>query len=337
MSKISYSEYLELIRNPEITDEELLKYSKVEKGRGGFDFILIPNPDKVELSSEDLQFESAMEIGNGIARFRRQLRFKRRKLFGSKLPVLVEEGDSWHQFPFLIKEVVDQLGDNYLIWSVGAAGDTAENMVYGSKEYMKALLDNKDEVQAFLFSAAGNDIIGEDPVTQRAALFDLLKDYNGNNQDIEGHINLPLLEKKMKDLEDAYIKVIINIRKEKEFKKLPIIVHGYDYVFPYPWGDDDKRNPSYAKKNEWIGEPLDKHNFPHTETELRRSLIKYMLDQLYVMLEGLSETYSHVYVVDCRGAMPNLEDWADEIHGTSDGFKKVAVRFEEVLNGALKN
>ena len=335
MLKITYSEYLELIRNPDITDEELLEYSTIERGRGGFDFILIPNPEKVEMTDADIQFESAMQIGNGAARFRRQLKFHRRKLFGSDLPVLVEEGDSWHQFPFLIKEVVDQLEDDYLIWSVGAAGDTAENIVYGSVEYMKALMKNKDDVQAFLFSAAGNDIIGEDPITEKAALFDLLKDYNGDNLDIEGHIDLPLLDQKMKYLENAYISVITNIRSKAEFKKLPIIVHGYDYVFPYPWSDNDQRNPIYAKKNEWLGEPLDQHNFPQDQYELRRNLIKYMIDRLYIMLEELSSVYSNVYVVDCRNAMPNLEDWNDEIHGTSEGFQKVAERFRSALINAL--
>ena len=38
-----------------------------------------------------------------------------------------------------------------------------------------------------------------------------------------------------------------------------------------------------------------------------------------------------VHVVDCRGAMPSVTDWNDEIHGTSDGFEEVGRRFRKVL------
>ncbi len=41
-----------------------------------------------------------------------------------------------------------------------------------------------------------------------------------------------------------------------------------------------------------------------------------------------------VWLVDCRNAMPDVTDWADEIHGTSDGFAKVAARFKDSLRAA---
>ena len=145
MSKITYSEYLDLARDPETDDDILLSYSRIERGQGGFDFMIKPDSDKVELTDEDLEFENAMQIGNGLARFRRQMRFRRRKLFGSDLPVLVSEGDSWFQFPLLVCEIIDQLDNDYLIWSVGAAGDTAENIVYGRAEYLNELKKQKDE------------------------------------------------------------------------------------------------------------------------------------------------------------------------------------------------
>ena len=164
----------------------MLSFSRIERGKGGFDFAIKPDPEKVEITAEDEEFENAMQIGNGLSRFRRQMRFRRRKFFGSDLPVLVSEGDSWFQFPLLVREIIDQLEDEYLIWSVGAAGDTAENIVYGRAEYLKALNKQKDDVRGFLFSAAGNDIIGEDPETQSAVLFDLIRDFNGDPTDITG-------------------------------------------------------------------------------------------------------------------------------------------------------
>ena len=335
MPKISYDEYLKIARNPDTNEDELISYSRIERGAGGFDFKIVPDPEKVELKFEDLEFESAMQIGNGLSRFRRQARFRRRKLIGPNLPVLVAEGDSWFEFPLLVREIVDQLEDDYLIWSIGAAGDTAKNMVYGRSEYPKALKDLRHEVRGFLFSAAGNDIIGEDPETQKPVLYDLLKDYNGNNSDITGHINKDLLEDKMAFLKDAYIDVINNIRISLSFENLPIFIHGYDYAIPYPCAGLDPRKPIHAAKNEWLGEPLDKRNI--MDPTLRHNIVKYMIDRLYIMMNELAgdSNKTGVWLVDCRGSMPDVTDWIDEIHGTSDGFKKVATRFAGIIKNAI--
>jgi N-acetylmuramoyl-L-alanine amidase len=333
--KITYNEYLELARNPETEDDALLSYSRIERGKGGFDFAIRPDPEKVEMTDEDTEFENALQIGNGLSRFRRQMRFRRRKLFGSDLPVLVSEGDSWFQFPLLVREIIDQLDDDYLVWSVGAAGDTAENIVYGRAEYLDALTKERDNVRGFLFSAAGNDIIGEDPKTQRAVLLDILKDFNGDTNDIEGHVDMDLLAEKLDFLKGAYTKVIEDIRATPGFENLPIFIHGYDYAFPYPWGDDDPRDPIHADKNQWLGKPLDQHQI--NDQQQRRNIIKYLIDRLYLMLAEISGNSQEtgVWLVNFRGAMSDVSDWIDEIHGTSDGFKKIAARLKPVLSELL--
>ncbi|MCH9699609.1 MAG: hypothetical protein K0U68_16040 [Gammaproteobacteria bacterium] len=337
MPKITFTEYLELARNPETDDDVLLSFSRIEHGQGGFDFTIKPDPEKVELTQEDIEFENALQIGNGLSRFRRQTRFRRRKLFGSNLPVLVSEGDSWFQFPLLVREIVDQLEDDYLVWSVGAAGDTAQNIVFGRAEYLESLNKHQDEVRGFLFSAAGNDIIGEDPETQRPVLLDLVKDFNGDKNDIDGHIDIDLLEQKISFLQEAYTKVINDIRAKPEFEKLPIIIHGYDYAFPFPWGNDDPRSPRHADKNEWLGKPLDQREI-HDQDQ-RRNIIKFMIDRLYTMLEVISADPrdTGVWLVDCRNTLTDVSDWIDEIHGTSAGFKKITSRFLQVLSQALES
>jgi hypothetical protein len=252
MPKITRDEYLKLAHNPDTSEEELISYSRIEKGEGGFDFKIVPDPEKVELESEDLELEDAMKIGNDWSRSRRQKRFLREKP-GSKLPVLVAEGDSWFEFPLLVREIIDQLEDEYLVWSIAAAGDTAQNMVYESAEYPEALEYLRHDVKGFLFSAAGNDIIGEDPNTQKPVLLELLNDYNGNISDIEGHINKELLEDRMSFLKRSYTDVINKIRHELGFERLPIFIHGYDYAIPYPCAGHDPRDPIHAKKNQWLG------------------------------------------------------------------------------------
>jgi len=342
MEKITYRDYRNLLENPDTDDELIEKYSMVIKGDGAFEFILRPNPDLVEMQEHELELENAMSAANDIACWRRQQKFKKRVKKGEKLPIIVSEGDSWFQFPLIIKDVVDQLKSDYLIYSVGAAGDTAQNMVFGPEgskktEYLLALRELRDtghEVSGFMFSAAGNDIIGEDPATGTSALQGIVKDFNGDVNDITGHINFSEFIKRLNFLQTAYLKVISSIRSEPGLHHIPIFIHGYDYVFPYKW-TDDRRNPFYAKKKEWLGEPLDARGI--LDINLRRNIIKFLLDRLYEMLNDLSldSQQTKVWVVDCRNAMPDVSDWNDEIHGTNAGFKKVAQRFRTVMNSAI--
>lgn len=337
--KISYAEYLDILLDPESTDEEILAVAKVRARHHGLDFAIIPDPKKVDIQPEQAELESALGIGNNLERWRRWVRFRNRFNSGEKLPVLVEEGDSWHQFPLLVKDVVDHLGKDYLIYSVAAAGDTAENMVYGpvgkgGNEYLAALWQYKDNVKGFLFSAAGNDIIGEDPATGKAALHDILKPFNSNAKDVPGHINMAVLGEKLAFLERAYRDVITNIRQYTEFKTLPVFIHGYDHAYPELKQTKDPRKPKHAKRDEWLGEPLDARGI--VDDALRRNIIKFLVDALYDMLERVAgdPKQTGVWLVDCRGAMPDVTDWIDEIHGTDEGFGNVAAKFRKVLKKA---
>lgn len=331
LPRISYVQYKQLFENLDTPDAIIAAYSIVERSESGFTPVLGPNPVHVDMSTAEVSIESAMSIANGLFRWRRERQFEKRIADHDPRPVLVAEGDSWFQFPLLVEEIVDHLNEHYSVSCLSAAGDTLDNMVHGRPEYLRGLKKQKARVKAFLFSAAGNDIIGEDPVTGEPVLLELLRDYNGKPDDVVGNINLIALAGKLTMLKDGYRKVIANVRSESGLDQLPILIHGYDYVFPYPEGPADGRDPLHAKKNEWLGGPFDQKNFPRTG--LRRNIIRLMLDELYRMMLELAgdPAITRVHVVDCRGAMPAPGDWIDEIHGTSDGFRKVAKRFRKQL------
>ncbi|WP_108838452.1 hypothetical protein [Tateyamaria sp. Alg231-49] len=342
MDKISYDAYVSLSTDRN-RRKEFRAYSNVIPGESAFDFRVVPNPDLVVDIPDDIELENAMQAGNGIERTARRLAFNLDRIFNRKKPVLVAEGDSWFQFPILIDEILDHLSDTFAILSLAAAGDTAENIVdgpeqSGGREYMINLRKQKEHVRAFLFSAAGNDIIGEDPQTGKSALFDIINDFDPARTDIDEHINAVVLQERLTSLRDAYTRVITDVRAEPGLETLPIIVHGYDYTFPYPHFENDPRNPIHAANNEWLGQPLDQRNFPtatQAQRDLRRNIVIRLIDQLYDMLDDLAQTHNDVVVVDCRGAMSEVTDWADEIHGTDEGFAKVTQRFRVALNGAL--
>ncbi len=340
MFKITYAQYLDLLMDPDTPDEVIAAFSTFRRNSGAFDPTLIPNPDRVDMTTDQVQAENAMAIGNSLARWRRNQAFNRALERGDSGEVLVAEGDSWFQFPVMIREVINHLSDphperSYLISCVSAAGDTARNMVLGPREkgateYMAELERQKGRVRAFLFSAAGNDIIGEDELTRDGTpvLRKLLFNPGGNPEDPESYVKADELATRLEFLRQAYTKVITDIRANPAFAELPILVHGYDVPFPYPWGEKDRRNPVWAKNDQWLGSAFEPHGI---RGDIRREVLRLLIDRLYAMLEGLAQADPHVHVVDCRGAMPNLTDWADEIHGTSDGFAEVADRFRSIL------
>ena len=330
MSKISYEEFRRLVTDLDTPDAEIGKYLKVDpEYSGAFNPRFVADPDKVDISEEEMELESAMDFGNTISRLRRQLRFKRAIRSGDDRPVLVAEGDSWWQFPFLIKEVIDQLGDNYLIWSLGAAGDTAANMTGSNAEYMRGLNKWASRVRGFLFSAAGNDVIGED-ASGKPVLSKLLKTYQ-QGQSPAWHIERTSFNETLEFLRGAYRKVVSTIRSDPRFEMLPIFIHGYDYPFPYPHGDTDPRNPIHAAPDKWLGRPFSARQFP--EGEFRRQVLVVMLDALYAMMHDVAaeDPHGRVFVVDARGSMPQVGHWVDEIHGTDQGFAAVADRFRAAI------
>lgn len=331
--KISYEQFKAKLMDPDVPDSQIAQYLTANREESGpFDPRIEPDPAKVELGPEArMDVESAIRWGNAICRWRRQKRFEAAIASGVKKPVLVSEGDSWHQFPFLIEDVIDHLENDFHIWSLDAAGDTADNMVNRSPEYLKALIEQKaNKVAGFLFSGAGNDVIGED-LLGNPVLSVLIKPFK-SGKDAAWHVDKARLADVLTQLEKDYTKLVASIRADPDFKKLPIFIHGYDYAIPggYP---GDKRHPIYAKQDEWLGGPLREKGI--VDLKLQRQIIRVLIDALYDMLDKIAgnSKQTKVYVVDVRGELKD-GDWADEIHATSAAFARVAARFRKAIKAA---
>jgi hypothetical protein len=338
MAKISYAQYIEFLTDPDTPDEVIAAFSTFIPGETAFDPTLVPDPDRVEMSQDQIEAESAMRIGNGLARWRRNQAFTRALAKGDTRPVLVAEGDSWFQFPVVIRETIDHLSEPFLVCCASAAGDTARNMVFGhigrgATEYMLELDRNRDRVRAFLFSAAGNDIIGEDEAGDGTpALRKILINPQTGSTNPADYIDQVEVDTRLAFLEGAYNRVVAEVRSRPHFATLPVLVHGYDVPYPWPWGEQDRRNPRWARKDQWLGSAFGPAGI---EGPVRRDILHNLIDQLYGMLNRVAQADAHVHVVDCRGALPHVSDWADEIHGTSVGFAAVADRFHAKLDQLL--
>jgi N-acetylmuramoyl-L-alanine amidase len=72
------------------------------------------------------------------------------------------------------------------------------------------------------------------------------------------------------------------------------------------------------------------------DATLQRDIVRLLIDATYDMLYRVADDSSRsgVHVVDVRGCLPEVTDWADEIHATDEGFARVSDRFRTVLRGA---
>jgi len=326
--KITYEKLKSMIADPRVPDKEIASYLTGTRQRwGAFDPQVLPDPERVEMDPlAQFEVESAIRWGNAASRWRRHRAYELRRVFDKHTPVLVSEGDSWFQFPFLIDDVIDHLGTDYAIWSLDAAGDTAGNMVNDKPEYMQGLRDvQSDGVRAFLFSAAGNDVIGED-ASGKPVLGSLLKPFRPGS-DAASLIEEIALDTVIQTLETAYLKVVDTIHASTGFEHLPILLHGYDYAIAGGFTGDTRR-PSWAAQDEWLGGPMREKGI--VDPALQRVIVKMLIDRLYDMLGRVASDRANVHVVDVRGTL-QLGEWADEIHGTDEGFRQVAEKFRAVL------
>ncbi|BCH35610.1 hypothetical protein MesoLjLc_75400 [Mesorhizobium sp. L-8-10] len=340
--QITFEELKRMLSDPSVPDAKIRPYLQVSpRDHAPFSPIVEPDPTRVIMDQIDrVEVESAMNWGNRFSRWRREQRFEQRLNANDPKPILLVEGDSWFQFPLLIDEVVDHLDGDFVIRCLGAAGDTADNMIHRDPEYARELATleerlakKKRRIAAFLLSAAGNDIIGAD-ANGNSVLLKLLKNYQ-RGKGAGAHIDPKASRAVFSFLEEAYRKVIATVHAIPACKDLPILIHGYDYAIPGGFAEDP-RHPIWAAQDKWLGAPMREKGI--VDPTLQREIVKLLIDRLYDMFDKIAgnSRVTKVHVVDVRGALGPVDSWADEIHGTSDGFGNVASRFKAVMKRVIR-
>lgn len=335
---ISVADLQRMMRDPNTSDAEIRQYfTAATEASRPFSPSIIPDPAKVSVANpaDGAEAQVMTDWANSLARLRRQDIFRARAARGDRSPVLVSEGDSWFQFPILINDVIDHLGANYNIWSVDSAGDTLQNMVLDNAEYMHALRAHANSVKAFLFSGAGNDVIGWD-AAGKPVLEKLLRAYQPGKP-ASWYIETEAVARTLRFVEDCYRKVLTNVAAE--FPGLPVLCHGYDYAVP-GGQPGDTRQPRWARQDEWLGSALSK-TLSIRDGGLQREIIRLLVDRLNDRIRSLcggnvpGGAFRTAWHVEVRESVRQLSLWADELHPTDDGFAQVAARFSSVLSRAL--
>lgn len=245
--------------------------------------------------------------------------------------VLVAEGDSWFDYP--LHDVLNELedGHGYDVESVAHKGDPIEEMAYGSNQLaeftreIEKLLGRGLIPKAVLVSGGGNDVAGDQ--------FAMLLNHSAsaiaglNAQVLQG-----VIDERVRTAYVTVLSAVTEVCKRKLGRALPILVHGYDFpvpdgrgflggwwFLPGPWLEPGFREKGYTNLNRRI--------------ELARELI----ERFNVMLVEVAalQDLAHVRYIDLRNTLstgPDYEKWwANELHPTERGFRRIADRFAAVL------
>jgi hypothetical protein len=334
--KITMSELNQMLADVDVPDEEIAEFLKILPDESNpFNPVAVPDPAKVETRTALEEFQAEAAVATGLmsfwARERRRHRFERR-LVNNRKPIIYAEGDSWLQFPFLLQDLIDQLDSDHLIHCTSKPGDTLANMVFGRRsEYLREmrrlLVERRLPLRAFLFSGAGNDVVGKGD-DGLAALARIVKRYDPS-QSIAWHIETDALVETLAFIERAYLKVLNDVATSfpaADFPNLKIVLHGYDYspVRGVPNGDPNR--PRWAR--DWTGEPLTALGFP--DNQVASQVVRALIDRLNELTERVCASFPRAVFADLRGSVP-ANAWADELHPSNAGFAAAADKLRSFL------
>jgi lysophospholipase L1-like esterase len=240
---------------------------------------------------------------------------------------VVAEGDSW--FDYLPgTDVIDCLRNHqgYYIKNYAKAGDTLENMIYGTginddfqrtspsiEKVLRKLGQLKPKV--FLFSGGGNDLAGEE---------------------FESYLNHK--NSGLSTMRDDYVNNMINQVFRKYFEDLigrveavspdtHIVTHGYGHTIPTGKG---VKFLFFNFSGPWLRPALAKKGiFDSIE---QRKAVEMMIDVYNQMLGELDQARPNFHHVDLRGIIDPNKDWANELHLKNSAYARVADRIHEVIS-----
>lgn len=244
-------------------------------------------------------------------------------------PQIVAEGDSW--FDYLPgTDIIDCLRNHhgYSIKNYADAGDTLENMVYGTKfkkgsfrpaeptifKVLRKIEQLKPKV--FLFSGGGNDIAGDEfgsflnhAETGLPPLRNEYIDYMINN----------VFKKCCEDLISKVTQVSPHTH---------IIMHGYGYTVPT---GKAVSLLGFKFAGPWLRPALTAKRILEADAQART--VEAMIDSYNEMLKSLDAKYPFFHHVDLRSIINANVDWANELHLKNSAYARAADRVSDAIRG----
>lgn len=243
-------------------------------------------------------------------------------------PVLVAEGDSWFDYFPAGLDVISCLKKffGYKIYNVSKAGDTLDNMAWGTQfdrrrwqrdrppleETLAAIERHRPPV--VLLSGGGNDIAGDE-------LMSFL------NHKTSG---LPALRQDYTNfmLRDYFLQVFKHISREiwQKDANIQIILHGYGY--PIPDGRAVIRVIGFSFVGPWLRPAFVAKGYEQRAEH--KQIVRQLIDDFNFMLEQFASTDSRLHYIDLRSSIAD-SDWGNELHLKNSAYRRVAKEFDRVI------
>lgn len=228
--------------------------------------------------------------------------------------VMLTEGDSWFSYPLNanIADYIEMMSD-FSILRLEHNGDEAREILKAGSEQLKKLkyyLKNYP-VDALLLSAGGNDLVS-------GALPKVLnKKSNGNPW--QSAIKLATLTTVLDDIVASYSRLL----DARDAARPQCLVVAHSYCYFQPTGRKATGPFGLLKAGPWMRPVLVAKGIdPDTEG---RELARYLVDELHARLAALAAVRPRFQLVDMRAALPvDNVHWADEIHPSGTGFRRLA-------------
>lgn len=283
--------------------------------------------NEVTDTTSDLSFvvqqeEVAAERAERIKEYQRQLQAENNQVdaFGKEKRLnLFADGDSWFDYPLPLptrSDVCEQLRHvgnlSPIILSLAHHGDASTSTLGVTKrQRIIDTLSNEGPFDGILFSGGGDDIVGDQ--------FCLWVKSKQHSIAAEDGLNIARFRDMLGVVESAYID-LIEVRDLKA-PGVPIFVHAYDFAQPTgkgvctvgPW-----LKPSLVYKG-WA------------DLEEGAIIVASALKEFDRLLTSIESRYADFIYVRTQGALTPSSDWANELHPTPDGFKKIASKFYVAL------
>lgn len=247
---------------------------------------------------------------------------------------LVAEGDSWFAYPpkGLIAGPATNVIDYVQRWAAPKAnllrlasnGDEATAMLSGKQRHlMTELLDYctgiHRPVDAILFSAGGNDVVGRWDVARFLRPYQAGRSAAWHLRDDEA---VSPLDVKVAQIELVYVELCHLCAEYSPSTK--VVTHTYDEIHPSDVGF--KLFGSIPIGKSWLRHYMEKKKGIH-DRPLQKEIADLLLGRLHaslIALESDPRTAGRLRVVDTHGILPDPHWWQNEIHPTAKGFEKIA-------------
>ncbi|HVG51202.1 MAG TPA: SGNH/GDSL hydrolase family protein [Xanthobacteraceae bacterium] len=310
VARIAFYTLVEKVQRGTITDAETASYFVVQpRFDAPFKFDIGINATAVDVTG----VEHAGRMAEGllhdamIASDRRPARVAPPAGYKRKTPIIAE-GDSW--FRYFKETIIDVLGDThgYPITNRAFPGDTLAQIVNRGQFWRDLTSGNMPDT--FLFSAGGNDVVGN-----LGAYLNPFDPAHGKPSDAPYYVK-PEFYANLRNVVTTYRSLLNQLQARAPH--VIMLGHGYDYVIPVSGGGS-------------LGNPLaNAGHDPEVRPQLCRNIIAVMIDAFNDSLAALAGSYTNFRYVNLLGAIGDA-DWYNELHPKAAGAKKTAARFDAAL------